>query len=156
MTPIAPSDIELAPFAERHLETVYPWFDDPETADRLGGRDWPWGLLKFSERDPDRRIGLLALDRDDAVALVDLEVIDDSTVEVALVVAPERRRQGLARAIAAALERLPVAQGRTIQAHVHAEHAASRALAAASGFEEAGTEGEGFIRYRRSEVPAGG
>ena len=141
--------LTLIPLTEDDLASVYPWFDDPVTAERLGGREWPWGLLRFANRAPERRIALLATKGGTPVGLVDIELVDEARAYVALVVAPELRRRGIARAIAARLETLPYLQDRVIEAQIHADHAASRTLAAAHSFTEAGVEGDGFVRYVR-------
>jgi hypothetical protein len=32
--------IDLVPFTAEEVPRIEPWFDDAETQDRLGGRDW--------------------------------------------------------------------------------------------------------------------
>jgi RimJ/RimL family protein N-acetyltransferase len=116
--------VHLVEFGADDVRQIEPWFDDAETRDRLGGRDWIRGmpsLLTLTIGDEYRgkvvtaRRMWLSLDEDGApVAFVDGETYDrysawdgsdwdhpvvSDVVELpsmgfSLVVDPERRRQG--------------------------------------------------------------
>ena len=116
--------VQLVNFRMEDVERIEPWFDDPETQDRLGGRDWirrAPSLLKLTIGDEFRgrivtgRRMWLSLDEGySPVAFVDGEMYDryaawdgsdwdnpavSDVVELpsmgfALVVDPARRRRG--------------------------------------------------------------
>ena len=78
--------VQLVNFRMEDVERIEPWFDDPETQDRLGGRDWirrAPSLLKLTIRDEFRgrivtgRRMWLSLDEGySPVAFVDGEMYD--------------------------------------------------------------------------------
>lgn len=117
-------DLELVDFGPRDVERIEPWFDDPETQNRLGSRDWirrAPALLELTIGDEFRgktvtgRRMWLSLDEVGApVAFVDGEtydrysawdgsdwdhpvvsdVVEVPSMGVALVVDPARRGRG--------------------------------------------------------------
>jgi RimJ/RimL family protein N-acetyltransferase len=151
--------ILLRPFTPAGLAAVLPWFDDPETLRWLGGRDWPESLLRLIA-DPRRdhrgstvreRAGWIATLGVEDVALIDTEIYADGTAAVAIVVAPEHRRQGIGAATLVATGELLV-RGYGVQflvGGVEESNAASARCVKAAGF-IASTEtpdAEGFIEY---------
>ena len=100
------AQVTLRPFTTEALDTVSPWFDDAETLRWLGGRDWAADLLGLIANPPREhrgskvreRSGWVASSGGEDVALVDAEIYDDGSAAVALVVSPQRRRQGLGSA----------------------------------------------------------
>lgn len=87
---------------------IEPWFDDPDTARHLGGRDWIHHALNLMHLMPGMECdGTTVLGRygwvidvdDRSVAFLDVEVYDDRTASLAIVVAPEARGRGIARRV---------------------------------------------------------
>jgi RimJ/RimL family protein N-acetyltransferase len=111
--------VELRAFAEADLAVVERWFDRGETSAFLGGRDWPRLVLQLQGHTGAAaggppwtvsRTSWVGVVGDELVGLVDLEVFDDGSASLALVVDPDRRNRGHGRAILAALEFLDVAE----------------------------------------------
>jgi RimJ/RimL family protein N-acetyltransferase len=151
--------IDLRPFTPDLLGAVAAWFDDPETARWLGGRDWPENLLRLIADPPQEyrgstvreRAGWVATLDGEPVALIDTEIYVDGTAAVALVVAPAQRRRGVAAAALAAIGRL-LARDSGIDAlvgGVEQHNEASHRCVKAAGFVAVTDrpDDEGFINY---------
>jgi ribosomal protein S18 acetylase RimI-like enzyme len=146
------SGVELRPFVAGDLPLVEPWFDDPETRRRLGGRDWPRGLVALVATPPPgtRHTTSVAFVDGGAVALVDVEIDQAGEVSFALAVAPDQRRRGIARAVVHAVADEPSTRDRTIVAGVNQDNVASMRLLEACDFVRAGDpDADGFVYYRR-------
>ncbi len=162
------SAVRLAPFEPEHLPGVLPWFDDPETRRRLGGRDWPTRELalrstvwtdEFRGRRVLRSCTFVALDDDGVVvAQIGGDVYDRWTVwdpaaervlstdrrrtmGAAYVVAPSRRGRGIGAATLRALVAAPqTADVEQFVLGIEPDNAASLGAAAAAGFTPLTTE----------------
>jgi RimJ/RimL family protein N-acetyltransferase len=162
------STVRLAPFEPEHLPGVLPWFDDPETRRRLGGRDWPTRELAlrstlWSEEFRGRRVlrscTFVALDDDGTVvAQVGGDVYDRwtawdpvtervlstdprRTMGAAYVVAPSRRGRGLGAATLRALVAAPeTADVEQFVLGIEPDNTASLRAAASAGFAPLTTE----------------
>jgi RimJ/RimL family protein N-acetyltransferase len=160
--------VRLVPFQPEHLPAVLPWFDDPETRSRLGGREWPQREFTLStavreEEFRGRRVlrahSFVALDGEDRpVAQIGgdvydrwtlwdpaagrvVETIGRRTMGSAYVVAPARRGHGYGSATLRAL----VAAAETADVEqfvlgIEPDNAASLRVAAAAGFTPLTTE----------------
>ncbi|MGY1699920.1 GNAT family N-acetyltransferase [Geodermatophilus sp. SYSU D00766] len=162
------STVRLAPFEPEHLPGLLPWFDDPETQRRLGGRDWParefalrstvW-TDEFRGRRVLRSCTFVALDDDGVVvAQVGGDVYDRWTVwdpatervlatdprrtmGAAYVVAPSRRGRGIGAATLRALVAAPeTADVEQFVLGIEPDNTASLRAAAAAGFTALTTE----------------
>ena len=143
--------IDLEPFAVKHLAVIQPWFDNPETSGRLGGRDWPGMVLRLAASPPPgtTRMSFVARAAGEVVGLADLELEDGGDASFAVVVAPERRGRGHAGAIVALLLGRCEVVGRRVSAGVEPDNTASRRLAESAGLVQAGIDGQGLLVYRR-------
>lgn len=100
----------LRPLHAADLVLIDAWFDDPQTQRWLGGRDWPAQALQLA--DPRAgRFALLALDQDQPVGLLDVELDAGGTASFAVVVDPRLRRRGIARRMFAAMLSRPELAG---------------------------------------------
>ncbi|WP_336028953.1 GNAT family N-acetyltransferase [Geodermatophilus sp. FMUSA9-8] len=154
--------VSLVPFEPEHLLAVQPWFDDPETRRRLGGREWPTRELavrgtRWTEEFRGRRVlrscAFVALDDDgvlvaqvggdvydrwttwDPVAERVLETDGRRTMGAAYVVAPSRRGQGVGAATLRALVADPgTADVEQFVLGIEPDNTASLRAAAAAGF----------------------
>jgi RimJ/RimL family protein N-acetyltransferase len=129
--------VQLVNFRMEDVERIEPWFDDPETQDRLGGRDWirrAPSLLKLTIGDEFRgrivtgRRMWLSLDEGySSIAFVDGEmydryatwdgsdwdhpvvsdVVEAPSMSLTLVVDPARRRRGYGTATLRAIVEHP-------------------------------------------------
>ena len=95
-----------------NAETIAWWFDDPDTQRYLGDRTWLYQIVGLVQTAPGtawngvtvlERHLWLAGDRDGACGLVDIEIYDNASAALALVVAPDRRSQGVGQQILAEL-----------------------------------------------------
>jgi len=94
----------LRQFTAGDLDVVAPWFDDPDTRRWLGGREWPANLIRLIADPPTvhrgssvrERAGWLAILAGEPVALADTEIYEDASAAIALIVAPQHRRRGVA------------------------------------------------------------
>lgn len=123
---------------------IVPWFDDPDTVRHLGGREWVHTALHLMKVMPGYTDGnITVLDRrcwvveEDCkhVALLDIEVYNDRTASLAIVVAPDQRQRGVARCILTAMWDLPaLATVNSVFGCIDAGNEASRRCFAAAGF----------------------
>jgi RimJ/RimL family protein N-acetyltransferase len=162
------SAVRLVPFEPEHLPGLLPWFDDPETRRRLGGRDWPTRELalrstvwteEFRGRRVLRSCTFVALDEEGVVvAQVGGDVYDRWTVwdpvaervlstdprrtmGSAYVVAPSRRGRGLGAATLRALVAAPqTADVEQFVLGIDPDNTASLRAAASAGFTPLTTE----------------
>ena len=133
------------------LPAVSGWFAEAETRRWLGGPDWPRRLLELAAGSPGR-LALAAVRDGAVVGLVDLERGGGGRADVALVVAPQERRAGLATAmIGALLEHRALAGVVELVAGVENGNVASEALVRRAGFQRAGggPDAEGYVYYAR-------
>ena len=154
--------VTLVPFEPEHLLAVQPWFDDPETRRRLGGREWPTRELalrgtRWTEEFRGRRVlrscTFVALDDDgvlvaqiggdvydrwtvwDPVAERVLGTDERRTMGAAYVVAPSRRGRGVGAATLRALVAEPgTADVEQFVLGIEPDNTASLRAAAAAGF----------------------
>ena len=136
--------IELTDLTPADLAAIEPWFDDAETQIRLGGRDWPHMVLSLVA--PPDRIALLVRDNGVPVALVDVEHL--ATTSFAIVVAPERRGRGVAKAVLGRLLETELA-GRPLSVGAETDNYPSRGLLERFGFRAVATDDAGFLEYVR-------
>ena len=161
---MTPAAISLHPFTRADVETVAPWFRDPETRRFLGGPDWPAAMLDRGERavgETFRGAVQLAADRylahagGRAVGYVDCGTFDRCTVyggegpsgptitettcvatgSIGFVIDPRLRGGGLGRALIAALMSRPELRAvELFEAGVEPENIASRRCLEHAGF----------------------
>ncbi|HEV8229464.1 MAG TPA: GNAT family N-acetyltransferase [Candidatus Limnocylindria bacterium] len=141
-------------FTANDIATVERWFDDDETRRRLGGREWPRQLLELVRTPPSgtlERIAWLALDDEEQVGLVDVEIYPDRTASLALVVDPERCCRGHGRAILELVCRALSGRVRELRGGIETGNEASRRCALAADFAPVASEpdADGFIDYVR-------
>lgn len=147
---------------------IEPWFDDPDTMRHLGGRDWVHHALNLMKVMPGYSMGdVTVLDRQGfvieedgrRVALLDLEVYNDRTASLAIVVAPEERRRGVARRVLSCLWELPDLAGvESVFGCIDNGNEASRRCFSSAGFAIANKpDHEGMLRIemrRPADSPA--
>jgi ribosomal protein S18 acetylase RimI-like enzyme len=133
------------------LDVVRPWFSERETQRWLGDSRWPKQLLRLAADDPGRH-ALVAVEDGVVVAIVDAERYGDGRVSVALVVAPDRRRRGIATRLMHALAQRAELDGiKEVLVGVEEGNTASGCLVVAAGFRRShGPDDDGFIYYARS------
>ncbi len=95
---------------------IAPWFDDPDTRRYLGGQGWLECELELMRSAPGLKfggVGVLARyvwivcdALESPVGLIDVELYEDQTASMALLVAPEKRGQGIGGCILYTLENL--------------------------------------------------
>lgn len=99
-----------------NAETIAWWFDDPDTQRYLGDRTWLYSTIGLMQTAPGTgwagitvlgRYIWIARDDNGACGLIDLEIYDDSSAALALVVAPNRRSQGVGRQLLSELMARP-------------------------------------------------
>ena len=160
--------VRLVPFQPEHLPAVLPWFDDPETQRRLGGREWPQREFALSTAardeefrgrrvlrahsfvaldDADRPVAQIGGDVYDRWTLWDppaervVEVLERRTMGSAYVVAPPCRGHGYGSATLRALVAAPeTADVEQFVLGIEPDNAASLRVAAAAGFTPLTTE----------------
>jgi ribosomal protein S18 acetylase RimI-like enzyme len=116
------------------LDVVRPWFSERETQRWLGDSRWPKQLLRLAADDPGRH-ALVAVEDGVVVAIVDAERYGDGRVSVALVVAPDRRRRGIATRLMHALAQRAELDGiKEVLVGVEEGNTASGCLVVAAGF----------------------
>lgn len=99
--------LELESFTHADRHAVDPWFDDDDTRRFIGGNGWVEHSLLHPPSPPTEREGrqikarFMWVAREDGapVGVVDIETYDDGTADLALIVAPDRRRTGLCKRI---------------------------------------------------------
>jgi RimJ/RimL family protein N-acetyltransferase len=154
--------VRLVAFQPEHLPAVLPWFDDPETQRRLGGRDWPVREMalrttRWTEEFRGRRVlrshSFVALDDGgrpvaqiggdvydrwtlwDPEAARVVRVFEHRTMGSAYVVAPACRGHGYGSAALRALVAAPeTADVEQFVLGIEPDNAASLRVAAAAGF----------------------
>ena len=136
--------IELSDITAADAAEIEPWFDDAETQIRLGGSDW-LHMVRSLVAPPDRIVLLARLDGE-PVALVDVEHL--ATTSFAIVVAPERRGQGIATAVLGRLLETELA-GRELSVAAEVDNRPSRALLERFGFRPVAKDADGFLEYVR-------
>jgi RimJ/RimL family protein N-acetyltransferase len=158
------ADVSLRPFSREDLQTVKPWFLDPDTRRFLGGPEWPAAMLARDDRcvgeefrgavhtgafryiahadgAPFGYVDCGTFDRctvyggEGPQGPIITETIEVATGSIAFAVDPHRRRRGLGRAMLAALRRRPeLRQVDLFEAGVEPENVASRRCLDAAGF----------------------
>jgi RimJ/RimL family protein N-acetyltransferase len=129
------------------LPIVEPWFDDPETQRWLGDREWPRRLLRLA-REP-HRFALLYAVADHPAGLLDIELYEEGTAAVAVVVSPKHRGRGLATSILRSVFDLPQTEGmKEVIGEVESENEAGERCVRAAGFTRLNARSEeGFLRF---------
>jgi len=134
----------LRELTERDVEAAAPWFDDLETRLRLGDRGWPVQALRLAAESEEH--SAFAVEQDgELVAIADAE-LEDGRAEVALVVAPERRRRGIGRAV---LDALRGELGVPLFVGVERGNGAAERLVRSAGFEQVEPEpdADGYVLF---------
>ncbi|MCB0127031.1 MAG: GNAT family N-acetyltransferase [Caldilineaceae bacterium] len=99
-----------------NAETIAWWFDDPDTQRYLGDQAWLYRAIDLVQTAPGStwddvtvlgRHLWIAGDRGGACGLVDLEIYDNGSAALALVVAPHRRNHGVGQQILTELTTRP-------------------------------------------------
>jgi RimJ/RimL family protein N-acetyltransferase len=138
------------PFRANDLQTVEPWFDDPETQRWLGDRGWPRRLLDLARRP--NRFALLYLSADTAVGLLDIEMLSDRQAAAAIVVSPKHRGGDIATEILRTVAARPEIEGiDEVVGEIEIGNACAERCLRAAGFvhrPEAARE-DGFLRFVR-------
>jgi RimJ/RimL family protein N-acetyltransferase len=177
---ITPAAVELRPLTREDLPVVARWFDDPDTSRFLGGPDWPASMLAHGERAVGTTFrgatqtgayNYLAIADEIPVGYIDCGTFDRCTVyagegpegpvitellevmtgSIAFAVNPERRGEGLGRAmIAALLARPELREVALFEAGVDPDNAPSRRCLETSGFRVRTEQPdfEGMLYYR--------
>jgi GNAT superfamily N-acetyltransferase len=125
--------------------SIEHWFDDPDTARHLGGRDWIHQCVKLAREAPGTttaegttvlaRHCWVITERNDPAAFVDVEVYTDNRATVAIVVDPSMRGKGIARRVLLELWDRPELRGVSILfGGVDPGNAASLRCLLAAGF----------------------
>ena len=130
------------------LPVVERWFRDPETDRWLGDESWPRRLLILTSAST--RLAFAATCDSTVVGIADIECYSDARAAAALVVAPDRRRLGIGRALAEALPRQPQLNGIVeFFGGVEEGNVASEALVTSAGFEQVtdAPDDEGFTYF---------
>jgi RimJ/RimL family protein N-acetyltransferase len=152
--------LRLVPFTGADLQAVAAWFDDPETCRWLGDRRWPEMILRLAADRPDEDRGDRVIDRhawiieegDIRVGMIDVEIYDNRTAGLALVVAPVRRGRGVGRRALAAIATQLAADGVwEVFGGVETDNVASIRCMEAAGFTCRSPEpdAEGFVYFAR-------
>ena len=132
--------------AEEDLSSVEVWFGEAETQRWLGDTTWPRRLLELA-RLP-HRTTLLFTQADEPVALLDLERNGDGSASIAIVVAPNHRRRGIASAVVGSLFELDETEEVVVVVgEVEHGNLAGEGLLRAAGFVQTEGTSEGFTRY---------
>jgi RimJ/RimL family protein N-acetyltransferase len=151
--------LELASFTHSDRDAVDPWFDDDDTRRFIGGTGWVEHSLMHPPSPPTERDGRqiaarfmwVARENGAAVGVVDLATYDDQTSDLALIVAPERRRAGLCKRILEAVIAHPALADVTLmRLGVELDNVGAARCAESAGFvPEASTE-QGLTHYIRA------
>jgi RimJ/RimL family protein N-acetyltransferase len=142
--------VVLRALTERDAVLASDWFREPETSRWLGDETWPHSLLALAEHSRDRFA--YAADEDGTlVAIADAEREDDGRAAVAVVVAPERRRQGIGRSVITALVAREELAALDLLAGIEVGNEAGHALVRAVGFEPLSLEpdADAFVYFVR-------
>lgn len=102
--------VVLRPLRAEDLAELDIWFADPDTQLWLGGPGWAAQALRLADPANGRR-AIVALLDGARIGLVDLECYPDGRASFALVIAPERRRLGLAAGVMQAVFASPALAG---------------------------------------------
>ncbi|MEC8653182.1 MAG: GNAT family N-acetyltransferase [Planctomycetota bacterium] len=138
------TSLELRPFALGDAEIVAPWLSGPGLSLPPGNAPWPERLI-----DDQRIVALVACSAGEQIGLLRLDCGPDGVADVTLVVAPERRRQGVGRNMfGQALLRARAVGMRRLVAYIDLENDPACAFFESVGFEDCGVSG-GRIRMER-------
>jgi RimJ/RimL family protein N-acetyltransferase len=139
--------VVLRPLEEADVQAMEPWFDDAETRRFVGGPGWLRQMLDLSKTMPGKvdqgrllrswPVWTAVVDCD-VVGYADAGVYDDGTASITVVVAPDRRGQGVGRAILRQLAARPEVAQLYLEASVHSENVPSLRFCKAVGFERTG------------------
>ncbi|WP_244181916.1 GNAT family N-acetyltransferase [Streptomyces curacoi] len=157
--PVPTARLDLFPLRVEHAEEMAGALSDPALHTFIGGTPYsPDGLRARYERlvagSPDPAVSwcnwvLRLRTRSCLVGTVQATVTEDRTAEIAWVVGTPWQGRGLAseaaRGLVAWLGRQSV---RTVVAHIHPDHPASAAVAAAAGLTPTDEEQDGETRWR--------
>ena len=152
------SRIELEAFTHSDRDTVDPWFDDDDTRRFVGGTGWVEHSLMHPPPPPTESRGrqilarLMWVAREDGepVGVVDIDTYDDATADLALIVAPDRRRAGLCKRILEAVISHPaLSDVRMVRLGVEPENVGAARCAEAAGFTAEPTSEQGLTHYIR-------
>lgn len=153
--------MEFVLLTEELAHAVASWFDDADTIRYLGNRDWLYrelGLMQtapgamFRGRRVLARYVWIVFDQSERLCgLIDIESYDDGTAGMALLIAPDRRGQGLGEHILGLLETRPELQGiHEIIGGVEPENvSAQRCLLRAGYIIAPAADEEGFLRFHK-------
>lgn len=137
--------MRIEPLKTEHFATISPWFEDAETQRRLGGFYPLQEQLQSLISDPDKHAWLL-WQEEMPVGLIELEK-EKSIAHVLILVAPDKRGQGLGHKLVTVLPPLARKMGtQTLRACVATSGVASRRCFLAAGYAEQGEE-DGFVCY---------
>lgn len=154
-------DLEFVPLTGELICEVEEWFDDGATLRFLGGRDWIWRELWLLISQPGAVVGdvrvagrhaWLVRDADERfVGFIGVEVYDDDTAALSMVVAPEVRGLGVGRRVLGSLDELPELAGveRLVGGVEPANHAARQVLVAAGFKVSHKPDDEGMLDVER-------
>lgn len=153
----------FAPLTTDLLPGIEPWFDDAETIRFLGDRAWIRRELRLVDETPGTEYrGRRVVGRDAwvvfderPVGFIGVERYDDGRAGCTVVVDPDRRSQGIGRAILDAVwDRPELADVEELIGGVEPENVASRRCVAAAGFRLAPEpDEEGMLNGARTRPP---
>jgi GNAT superfamily N-acetyltransferase len=137
--------MNLKPLAPEHFTRILPWFDNTETRRRLGGF-YPVRPQLESMLSAPNKHGWLMWKEDTPVGLIELEK-EDGLAYVLILVAPEKRGEGIGHLLVAALPQLARHIGsKSIRACIAADGLISQRCFLAAGYILTEEE-DGFLSY---------
>ena len=153
--------MELEPFTHADRDAVDPWFDDDDTRRFVGGTGWVEHSLMHPPSPPTEREGrqisarFMWVAREDRVpvGVVDVATYDDGTADLALIVAPERRRAGLCKRILEAVVAHPaLGEVQVMRLGVEPDNVGAARCAESAGFaaEPHDLDEQGLTHYIRA------
>jgi len=154
--------VELEPFTRSDRDAVDPWFDDDDTRRFIGGTGWVEHSLMHPPSPPSEREGrqistrLMWVAREDGVpvGIVDVVTYDDATADLALIVAPDRRRAGVCKRILEAVVGHPALDGvEMVRLGVEPDNIGAARCAQAAGFTAEPHDEQGLAHYVRTLGP---
>lgn len=143
--------ISFVPLDEGHIPELQAWFT--QYSDKwLGHADYPGELLALKEKSSNRHC-FIALEDSRAVAIVDLEIEDDRSAWMSLIVRPDARGKGMGKMILRAFLEESVLKGvDELKIEIEKDNEASLRCFRAVGFQEEDradtTEGFVFLSMR--------